>query len=133
MSQSVELLLRDYETFASQRRLIGSQKADYFVKVLEGPARTFFLNFYAPGMTYEEIFEKIQREYNSDSRQLQVQSTLEGLRLNTFISIHSLTSESEGLNKMVEYIERLAPQCPPGFHSDENKIRFLRSAVLGYE
>ena len=133
LSQSVELLLRDYETCARQHRLTSGQKADYFSNVLEGPALTFFLNTYVPGMTYEEISEAMKREYNSDSRQLQVQSTLEGLRLDSFMAANSLSTESEGLNKMVEYIERLAPQCPPGFRSNENKIRFLRSAVLGYE
>ncbi len=45
----------------------------------------------------------------------------------------SLTTESEGLTKLVEHIERLVPQCPPGFRSNENKIRFLRKAVLGFD
>jgi len=30
----------------------------------------------------------------------------------------------------VEKINSLAPQCPTGFRSDENKLRFLRNAVL---
>ncbi len=49
------------------------------------------------------------------------------------MTAHSLATESEGLKRIVEHIERLTPQCPVGFRSDENKIRYLRSAVLGYE
>eukprot|EP00171_Calliarthron_tuberculosum_P022446 IDg22446t1 len=46
LSQSIELLLRDYETCARQHRLSESQKSDYLINVLEGPARTFLLNNY---------------------------------------------------------------------------------------
>ncbi len=49
------------------------------------------------------------------------------------MAAHSLATEYEGLKRIVEYIERLTPQCPVGFRSHENKIRFLCSAVLGYE
>ena len=84
-------------------------------------------------MTYEDIAVAMQREYNSGYRQLQVQSALEGLRAESFMAANSLNTESEGLNKMVEYIERLEPKFPPGSRSNENKMSFPRSAVLSYE
>eukprot|EP00171_Calliarthron_tuberculosum_P022283 IDg22283t1 len=83
------------------RKLSSSQKADYFVNVLEGPARTFLLNNQDPDMTYEQVLDTMKKEYNSDSRQLQVQSTLEGLKLSSFMASHSLASESDGLTKLV--------------------------------
>lgn len=49
------------------------------------------------------------------------------------MATHSLSSESEGLTKIFVYIESLSPQCPHDFRSDENNIRFLRSAVIDHE
>lgn len=48
-------------------------------------------------------------EYDSDLRQLQVKSTLEGLKLESLMSSHSLSSVPEGLAKLVEHIEQLTP------------------------
>ena len=101
LSQSVEFLLRDYEACAHQHRLTPAQKAEYFMNVLEGPARTYLLNKYAQGMAYEHVVQLMRREYDSDSRQLQVQSTLECLNLDTFMSTRSLNTHSDGLTKLV--------------------------------
>ena len=49
------------------------------------------------------------------------------------MSTRSLTTHPDGLTRLVEYLELLTPQCPPGIRSDENKIRFLRKALLSYE
>ena len=42
LSQSIEMTLRDYKVCARQHRLNLKQKADFFINVLSGPARTFF-------------------------------------------------------------------------------------------
>ena len=118
LSQSVELLIQYYYACARQHRLTAVQKADYFMNVLEGPARTFLLNHYKPGVSYNQVCELMNREYDSESRQLQVHSTLDGLNLDVFMSAQSLTTHSEVLNKIVGQIELLTPQCPPGFRSD---------------
>lgn len=76
---------------------------------------------------------RVKREYDSDSRQLQVQSTLERHNLRTFMNEYSLTSFSTGLSQIVEQIERLTPQCSVGFRSDENKKLLLRGAVVSYD
>ena len=72
LSQSVDLLLRDYEACAHQHRQTPAQNAEKFMNVLEGPARTYLLNNYAQGMAYEQVVQLMKREYDSDSRQLQV-------------------------------------------------------------
>ncbi len=100
---------------------------------LEGAARNFILSNFTPGMSFENAAAMMKREYDSDSCQLQVQSSLEWLKLSSFMSAHSVSTESEGLSKIVEHSEKLTPQCPDGFRSHENKIRYLRSAVLGSE
>lgn len=133
LEQSVDLWLRDYEACSDQHQLTSWQKAEYFLNILEGPARTFLLEHRVPEMSYDEIAELMRRKYDSDSRQLQIQSTLECLNFDTFMSEKSLASHSEGLAKLVEDIEQLTTQCPQGFRSDANKIRFLRKAVLHCE
>ena len=53
LTQSIDHVLRDYGTCARQNRLTDGQKAEYFVNILEGPARTFFYNNYDESMSYE--------------------------------------------------------------------------------
>ena len=92
LSRSEDLLLRDYDACAHQHRLAPAQKAEYFMNVLEGPAHTYLLNNYSQEMAYGQVVELMKREYDSDSRQLQVQSTLECLNVDAFMSVRSLTA-----------------------------------------
>lgn len=46
---------------------------------------------------------------------------------------NSIASASEGLNKIIERILRLTPQSPEGFRYDENKTRYLQSAVINHD
>lgn len=57
LTQSIEMTLRDYKICARQHRLTESQKADYFVNILDGPARTFFFNNASELMPFEEMAE----------------------------------------------------------------------------
>ena len=107
LKQSIDLLLRDYEACARQHQLTAAQKAEYFINTLEGPARTYHLNHFVFGMTYDEVAEMMRREYDSDSRQLQVQNKLECINLETFMADNSLTTHTQGLTKLVEEIELL--------------------------
>ena len=133
ITQSIHLLIRDYSVCARQHRLSRAQLADYFVNVLEGPARTFFFNNARNDMSFDDMAEMMVKEYNSDARQLQVQGTLEILRLDKYMTEHEITDVSDGLTKIVNLIENLTPQCQPQFRSDSNKIVYLRKAVLGHE
>eukprot|EP00171_Calliarthron_tuberculosum_P020181 IDg20181t1 len=130
LSQSIDLTIRDYEVCARQYKLSAEQKANYFVNALKGPARTFFIAHHTPGFSFEDIIKMMMGEYNSNSRQLQVQSVLETLKLKTFMTEKEVSSLSVGLTKLVDHIERLSPQCPPGFRGDSHKIRHLRSAMI---
>ena len=132
LSQSIEMTLRDYNVCARQHRLSIRQKADFFINVLSGPARTFFFNNARDDMSFEEMARMMVREYNSDSHQLQVQGMLETLRLDKHKSEHEVSSPSEGLTQIIDLIERLTPQCQPQFRSDANKINYLRKAVMGF-
>ena len=131
--QSINLALRDYAVCARQHKLSRTQLAEYFVNILDGPARTFFFNNAQEGMSFEDMGNMMLREYNSDARQLHVQGILEGLRLKKLMEENGITNISEALTKIINLIEELTPQCQPQFRSDANKISYLRKAVLSYE
>lgn len=62
-----------------------------------------------------------------------MQSALGNLRLDKYMTEHGITTQSEGVTKMVEAIKRLPPQCRPQFRSGANKINFLREAVIVFK
>ena len=132
LTQSIELVLRDYNVCARQHKLSRTQMADYFVNILDGPARTFFFNNARNEMTFSDMASMMVREYNSDARQLHVKGILEGLRLQKFMAEHNIANVSQGLTKLINLIEELTPQCQPQFRSDAHKVSFLRKAILGY-
>lgn len=43
-----------------------------------------------------------------------------------------MTDEAEALNSLVKVIHKLTEQCPPKFHSEANKTRYLSTAVSDY-
>ncbi len=112
LSQSIDFTIRDYETCAEQLELDERQKVKYFVNVLKDSPRIFFYSFYKKDMDLEIICDRMRPEYHSDSRQLQVQNSLETLKLTTFMEERDINSVSEGLTKLVDYIERLFRSVP---------------------
>lgn len=132
MMNSIDLVLRDYDIYARQQNLSPAQKSDYFLNLLDGPARTHFIQVYFEGMTFEEIRNIMLHCYNSNSRQSQVYSTLGSLRLDTVMTKHSLNSEPEVIKEIVYLIHRLTPKFPEVRMADANKVRFLRGAVFFY-
>ena len=60
--------------------------------------------------------------------------TLRGLPIETAVSQNEdVTNESDALNWLVKRINRLSPQCPEGFRSEENKMQFIGDAVIRRE
>ncbi len=74
----------------------------------------------------------MKHEYDSHSRQLQVSFTKGNVKLDYVFTACLLTTASDGLTKLDEYIATLVQQCLPRFRADEMKIRFFRIAVLCY-
>lgn len=94
----------------SPTQLVPETKSDFFVNVLADHAWNFFFYNARDEMTFDEMAAMMIKEYNSDARQLQVRSTLENLRLDKYMAEHEISTQSEGLTRLVELIERLAPQ-----------------------
>lgn len=131
--QSMDFYLRDYHVCYRQYKLTRQQKADYFVNILDGPAQTFFFNNVDDNMPFESMAKLMMNEYNSDARQQQVKGKLDTLCLHSYMAEHEITSTTEGLSSMANFIEDLLPQCPPYTRSEGNKIEILRKAVLQFE
>ena len=103
--------IRVYNVCAIQLQLSEYQKADFFVNVFSGPARTFFFENARNDMTYDDVATLIVQEYDSDARQLQVHSELDNLRLDVHMAEKGITEHSAGLTSVVHEINALTPQC----------------------
>lgn len=128
--QSIHRVVRDYEICAKQIRLTSQQKTDFFINIFEGAARDFFFENCRDDMSFSQLAEVMVREYDSDARRLAIQSELEILTMEKFMRDREITDDATGLAKIVEHINVLTPQGPPNFRSENNKIRYLRHAVL---
>ena len=130
LTQSITLTLRDYKNCAVLYNLDDVGMVTNFASALGDPARSWFLGSKWMGMKFKDVEKLMVGKYNSPSRQIQVQRMLEGLRLKAIMSEKGYPSPQEALTHCIETIDTLVPQCPEGFRSDQNKIRFLRHAVI---
>lgn len=92
-------------SFSRKYRLSHLQISKYFMNILEGPARNFHIVNHTPNITYEHLCSLMKREYDSDSGELQIQSTFERRSLNGFNYSRLISSHSDGLANLVEYSE----------------------------
>jgi len=84
-------------------------------------------------MDFDTLASVMVEEYDSDARQLAVHSELDRITLARVMSDNDIADLDTGLTTLVEKINVLTPQCPAHFRSDENKLRFLRNAVIRQE
>ena len=98
-------MLRNHNICSRQHRLSPSQTVDYFVNILDGPARNFFFNNAQDDILFEQMTEMMVAEFNSNARQIQVYGILSTLRISSMMAEHELTSSTEGLTTVVSTIE----------------------------
>lgn len=128
--QSTSRVNRDYEVCAAKFHLFDAGKAAYFVNALDSPARDFYFDNCRITLWYNEIVVIMKREYESPTRQATIQAKLEFLRFGPFMARNKITSQSEGLEKLVHEINTLSSQAPLSFRDKDHKIRCLRRALL---
>ena len=128
--QSIDNLLRDYRICAAQQCLNAGQLSLFFVNALADPAREHFLTHCSPTMPFEQIATHMRRHFNSETRKLQLQSEMDSLDIASFMNKNKITDQGEGLRRLVDHINALAPQLPAGFGDDQHKTRYLRRAVM---
>ena len=113
LSESIDITLRDSEQCSMQYRLTGRRRVEFFVNILSGGARTFFLSNDRLGMSFYDIKHFMLEEYNFNAGQIQVRRILKSLRIDTFMQEHQIRSFATALTRMVDYINRLSPQFHP--------------------
>lgn len=82
-------------------------------------------------MTYGNIANTMQKEFNSDARQLRTPQGLDTLTFMKFMDEKEVTSPYIGLIRIVEHINIPTPQCQREFRSDPLKTRYLHAATKG--
>lgn len=90
--------------------------------MLDGATSTLFFNNAEDETTFQDMELIMLKKYKCDARQQQVKKILDMLRLGTFMSERDLMFITEGLKKLVNYIDNLDPQFPPYDSSEGNKI-----------
>ena len=82
-------------------------------------------------MPYQMVVHKLRARYNTPHRKLSIQSMVDSLNVDEFMARHQLQEQKECLRQMVEYLNNIIQQHVDGFHTESNKVRHLRNAVLG--
>ena len=77
------------------------------------------------------VADKLRARYNTLHRKLPLQSEVDSLDFDDFMARHPIQDEKECLRRVDEYINNITSKLVDGFHSESNKIKCLRNAVLG--
>ena len=122
--------LSEYLYAAEDYKLTPSQKLQYMHHLLRDNAKRFFTrNIQGNINSFNEASAIMEQEYNSISRRNRISNHLKSLRITHFI--RSDCNTSDALEKLHAEISKLAPQGPMHYRSEEHRIEYLRSAVIG--
>ena len=132
--KSIEETIRDSNILGDQLFLIDEMKVKFLIRKFQDAAKFHVIANCREYMTFTDIEKLIRDEFESDSRGLQLHMTLRGLRVERVLSENeNFVDESDGFTGLVKRINTLAPKCPDGFRSHNNKIQFLSDSVIGNE
>ena len=76
------------------------------------------------------VVDQLCAGYNTPHKKLPNQSEVDSLNFDEFMSRHQIQYEKEFLCRMVEYLNNITPQLLDGSHTESNKTKYLRNAVL---
>ena len=105
----------------------------FFVDALENPAPLFFLTHCSSRMPFEQIISIMRLHFNSESWKLNPQSDMDSPNFYTFMKKADLSDYSQGLPKLVDHINALAPQLPQCFGDGAHKTQYLHCAVMQFQ
>ena len=116
---------------ANNQSLTNDERSQLVVSCVKGGAFEFYLKEINPKMPFQMVVDRLRARYNTPHRKLSLQSEVYSLNLDDFMVRHQIQDEKECLRRMVEYLDNNIPQLVDCFHTESNKIRYLRKAVLG--
>jgi hypothetical protein len=122
--------ISEYLYAAEDYKLNPFQKLQYFHHLLRDNAKRFYTRHIQGNVgSFSEASNLMEQEYNSISRRNRISNHLKSLRITQYVSSHCNTSDA--LEKLHVEISKLAPQGPMHYRSEEHRIEYLRSAVIG--
>ena len=127
----LSLILRDLHICANNHSLTNDERSQSVVDCLKGGALELYLKDISSHMTYQVVDDKLRARYNTPHRELSLQSEVDSLNFDDFMVHHLIQDEKECLHCMEEYLNNITSKLVDGFHTESNKIRYLRNAVLG--
>ena len=129
LEESMHAAIRDCERAGRQEGFKAQGYAERFGSALEDPARVFFFRVATDQISCQQMKGVMAREHDSAARQESAQTKLENLKLRDRMREEGIEDYERGLISLISRIERIVPQGPPNFRSDDNKLRHLRSAA----
>lgn len=101
-----------------------------FSNAFEEPARSLFFTNAKKTMSYAQMKKVMITEYDSAPRQETVHAILENTTLQQHMIDEDIENYATGLSSLRSKIEKMAPQGPPDFRTNNSKIRHLKKAAL---
>lgn len=130
LDEFVNMLLTMFNLACREFNVSDCEKMDLLTYALSGAARNHFLLHRESLHNFFEAEALPKRTYNCAARQLQVVRLLEQLRFRRYSSEKGITSASEGLKALIEYIELLIPLTPEAYQHESHKFSFLKRLSL---
>ena len=130
-SENLQEYLDQYFLIADDCGLSHTERLQYLHNLFKGEALNFYKNeIKGKETTIGGAVHRIQNHFNGVDKQQRIKAELSTLTLDSFTRKNH-GNLREGLAELATYITNRTPQCPPNFRSEQNKIDFLRQAVIG--
>jgi hypothetical protein len=132
LQENLTSFLREYDYAAQENQLTHHEKVSLFHHLFRDNAKEFYLEHVeGKSSTFADAVLKMRSEYLNSTRQRDVLSYLEGLRVHDFVQHKQ--GVSNALKFVYERITTMAAQCPTGFQDAAHQKMHLEHAVIGYE
>ncbi|KAK1858767.1 hypothetical protein I4F81_001368 [Pyropia yezoensis] len=116
----------DFQSVARDFDLNADMRYKLLHNILGGDAKRYCpKNVQGHAASYNEAVAKMEAEYNSHSRQMQVKNYISSFRMHNLI-VNLGTTEPNALAKTYSLIHKLAPMTPPSYRTDSAKVDFSR-------
>ena len=129
--ECIDLKPRDFHIIENNHSVTNDERSQLVVSCLKGIALEFYVKEISPQMPYEMFIDKLGARYNTPHRKLSLRSEVYSFNFDDFMARQQIQDEKEFLCCTADYLKNITPQLVDGFHTESNKIRYLRSAVLG--
>lgn len=120
IKHSIRRYFHGYEQCARQLEHFLPDMACCFASTIELPARDIFFDKIKQYVRFPAIVVLMEAEFDSPTRKASVQTDLERIPLQTFMSANKFTSTTTGLSKIIARMNMFTPLAPPLFSDKQH-------------